>query len=147
MRYNNIICTLGAVIFFIFIGCAIEDNSGVKIEFTKVVGQYSGSSATCEIISPSRDSICTPSFTNQMKVILYDLNTIVIADDKKLFPQQRLAYKDTETNSNKRFHKFISTDSTDVTLTFDEIMNKIKIVGHDSILGKKNSKSFSGVKD
>jgi hypothetical protein len=147
MRYNNITCILGAVIFFIFIGCAIEDNSGIKIEFTKVVGQYSGSSATCEIISPSRDSICTPSFPNQMKVILYDLNTIVIADDKKLFTQQRLAYKDTETNSNKRFHKFISTDSTDIIITFDEIMNKIKIVGHDSILGKKLSRSFSGIKD
>ena len=147
MRYNNITGILGAVIFFTFIGCAIEDNTGVKVEFTKVVGHYSGSSATCEISSPSRDSICTPSFTNQLKVILYDLNTIVIADDKKLFPQQRLSYKDTETKSNKRIHKFISTDSIDVILTYDEFMNKIKVVGHDTILGKKLSRSFSGVKD
>ena len=147
MRYDNITGILGAVIFFTFIGCAIEDNTGVKVEFTKVVGQYNGSSVTCEISSPSRDSICTPSFTNQLKVILYDLNTIVIADDKKLFPQQRLSYKDTETKSNKRIHKFISTDSIDVILTYDEFMNKIKVVGHDTILGKKNSKSFSGTKD
>ncbi|MBK9567675.1 MAG: hypothetical protein IPO37_21665 [Saprospiraceae bacterium] len=147
MRYDNITGILGAVIFFTFIGCAIEDNTGVKVEFTKVVGQYSGSSVTCEISSPSRDSICTPSFTNQLKVILYDLNTIVIADDKKLFPQQRLSYKDTETKSNKRIHKFISTDSIDVILTYDEFMNKIKVVGHDTILGKKLSRSFSGVKD
>ncbi len=145
MRDKVFAAFLQIFILFLF-GCSYDDTASVQVDFIKVVGQYDGNSATCEITSPSNDSICTPSIPNNLKIILYDLNTIIVTDERNLFQQNRFVYTDTEIISNKRVHNCIASDTTNTSLTYDEFLKKISILSLEFAAGKKLSKSFTGIK-
>ena len=146
MRYKIIAGIFIIALFVQFTACSYEDTVGVKIDFATIVGQYNGNSVFCEKTHSGSDSICEPPNSNSMKIILLDLNTIIINDERKLFQQNKLYYVETTNSSNKRIHQFISADTSNVTLSYDISMNQLKVVRQDSGLSKKVSTTFFGAK-
>lgn len=145
--HNITLLTVASIMISMsFLSCADDNTDVIQINFTNVVGEYNGSSTRCEKIPPVNDSICITPFNNELKVILFDLNTIIINDAKELYKKKFLKYAETKIVSNSKIHHFISSDTTNIDLNYNEKLKSIKIIQNITSGGIKTTEHFTGIK-
>ncbi|MBK9735027.1 MAG: hypothetical protein IPO92_08690 [Saprospiraceae bacterium] len=93
-------------------GCTTNDDQNVvKINFSKVIGNFNGFSKLCDKKPLQQDTSCSSPENNFLKVILYDQNNIIVQDGKNAFGEVKMFFKGSETVNGIRFLKFETQDT------------------------------------
>jgi hypothetical protein len=129
--------SIGFLSFFMVLSlysCVEEDNNGVRIEFARVVGVYSGESKICKPLDLSSDTTCSLSLMNRTKVILFDLSSIIVADDLGIYGKNKFTFLTDTLILNERHYLFISSEPTKkLELIYNDNAGSIKLTNQYSI--------------
>jgi len=112
---------------FIFLNaCVREDDSRIKINFSKIVGNYAGQLKQCLAPDLLSDTLCNAGLDNTFNVIVQDFYTISVSNQSGLYDTLKMTYIKTDTlpNGNTHYFEKASINSL-ITLIFEEKTNSI----------------------
>lgn len=125
MMNNRLLYVLGLIFFFLF-SCVREDDTRIKINFSKIVGNYSGQLKQCQAPDLLSDTLCTAGLDNIFKVIVQDFYTINISNQSGLYDTLKMTYIQTDTLPDGMTHYFEKDNINSlITLKFTENTNSI----------------------
>ncbi|MEZ4911350.1 MAG: hypothetical protein R2774_10855 [Saprospiraceae bacterium] len=123
------IFTFGLFIGLLFcFSCGkVDSNQGNSIAFYKIVGNYDGFTYM-ETITSDGSTVLSDSVKNVMKVVIFDQNSIKISDDLNILGLQMLKYSNTYIENGEQLYTFISTDSTEKQIVYNDTTYSISFV-------------------